>query len=86
MSDTNLFMTKEAELFNHLKPKGFFSTVDADKAGLEIGYTRAVRTVRDWASDISHKYHVRRLPQEEAEWRGLIRTGNAPIAWYEIPG
>jgi hypothetical protein len=86
MSNTDLFLTKEAELYNRLKPMGFFSTVDADKMGLEIGYTRAVRTVRNWASDISHKFHVRRLPQDEAEWRGLIKEKHAPIAWYEIPG
>lgn len=56
-----------------------FSTVDLTRYGLDNHYLRALRTMRELAKEGK----FRRIPDDEAVLRSLIRKGNALIAWYE---
>jgi len=77
----DLFLTKEEVLEGRLRHVfGPFSSVDATEIGLKIGYTRAPRTVRQWAKE----GRVRRLSHEECIMRGLWKEGNQRLAWYEV--
>jgi hypothetical protein len=73
-------VNKENELMEILKDKRVFSSKDAVVAGLEIFYIRARRTVQEWA----HNGIIRRIPDFEAKERGLVKPGNANLAWYEF--
>jgi hypothetical protein len=74
---TALFQTKEQELWEALP--SLFSSVDVRTIGLGIYYTRADRTVREWA-EIGR---LKRLSNDEIVFRGLRKSGQAPLAWYE---
>ena len=77
---TDLYLTKEEILWERLRHYGFFSSVMARQVGLDIYYTRADRTVREWAQ----QGRVRRLDRYETAWRGLRKKGQAPVVWYEV--
>lgn len=74
---TALFATKEQQLWEELP--ALFSSVEVRELGLRIYYTRADRTVREWAEN----GRLRRLPDQEIIFRGLRKSGQAPLAWYE---
>jgi len=63
-----------------LKDKRVFSSKDAVVVGLEIFYIRARRTVQEWVQE----GRLRRIPDFEARDRGLVKDGNAKLAWYEF--
>ncbi|CAK0749311.1 conserved hypothetical protein [Gammaproteobacteria bacterium] len=73
-------VNKSSQLMEALKDKRVFSSADAVVVGVEIFYSRAPRTVRDWAREGL----VRRIPDFEAEERGLVKPGRAQLAWYEF--
>lgn len=62
-------------------PKPYISTVDIEKIGIEMYYTRATRTARMMAE----RGELKRISDEEALKMGLVEEGNAQIAWYERP-
>ena len=78
--ETDLFKTKEQQLYEILVGLKQFSSVDVRRIGLQLYYTRADRTVREWAEEGK----IKRITTEQAKWRNLIKDGNANIAWYEI--
>jgi hypothetical protein len=61
--------------------KPYISTVDIEKIGIEIFYTRSTRTARMMAG----RGELKRISDEEALKLGLVEPGNASIAWYERP-
>lgn len=73
-------ITKEEELWNQLKYLGKFNSHKVREIGFYMFYDRADRTVRQWAEE----GRLRRIPNEEAILRGLVKKGNAPLAWWEI--
>ncbi len=75
----DLFLTKEQQLKNWMRFKKYFNSVDVTKYGLENAYLRAPRTARDFV----HKNILRRIPDDEAIFKGLVKTGNKHLAWYE---
>lgn len=75
-----LFMTKEEQLMEQCKQWGLFSTTMVYEWGGRNFYTRACRTVRQWAEDGV----VKRLEPEEMIRRGLRQTGRAAVQWYEL--
>jgi len=62
-------------------PKPYISTVDIEKIGIDMYYTRATRTARM----LSEKGYLKRISDQEALQMGLVEPGNAAIAWYHRP-
>lgn len=61
--------------------KRIYSTADVKRYGNEQYFTSAdVRARIDLIRDGFH----RRIPNDEAKRRGLVKPGNAAIAWYEV--
>lgn len=73
-------LNKADILYDRLKHLGIFSSVTVREIGLQIFYTRADRTVREWAE----KGLFRRIPDNEAVLKGLVKKGQAHLAWYEL--
>lgn len=74
-------LSKEDELLSWCKSKKLFNYVDVQNWNKEPHYyLRAERTIRDFVSEGL----LRRIPCEEAVLRGLVRKGNAPLAWFEV--
>ncbi len=69
--------TKEDLLWSKL-PSTPFSSHMVREIGFSIWYDRCDRTVRHWA-EIGR---LRRIPKEECILLGLIKQGNAPLAWW----
>ena len=59
-----------------------FSSVDVFKWGYDNYYTRAVRTIRNFAAD--PRIPIRRIPDDEAILRGLVEKRKARLAFFEI--
>ena len=72
--------TKEKEFLEWCKQTKLFSSVDAKRWGLNNYYARADRTVRDFCTDRI----LRRLSNTEKEFMGLVKKGNANLAWYKL--
>ena len=68
--------TKETQLLDWCKEKGFFSKADIMNWGLKNYYLRADRTIRDFVREGI----VRKISKEECVFRGL--RGN--MGWYEV--
>ena len=77
---TDQTLTKEDILWERLRHLGEFNSHTVREIGFSMFYDRADRTVRDWAS----RGLLRRIPHEECLLRGLIKKGNAPLAWWEF--
>lgn len=76
---TDLLLNKEEQLWQFCQDKKLFSSVDVYGFGGRIYYTRACRTVRQWAEE----GRIKRLDHGEMVFRGLRITGRAAVAWYE---
>lgn len=73
-------ITKEKELLLWCKKTKLFSSVDVKRWGLNHAYTRSDRTVRDFV----RRGIVKRISDHESVLRGLVKNGQARIAWYEV--
>ena len=72
-------MNKQDKLLKWMIDVGTCSSVDLYQYGLNNGYIRARRTAQNLAAEGK----IRRIPDEEAIMRGLIKHGKAKIAWYD---
>ena len=72
--------TKQEELIEWVRSCGMVSSVGVRQWGLDNGYIRADRTMRDLA-ELGDK--VRRITDEEIDQRGLRNPGAVRIAWWE---
>lgn len=70
--------TKEEILWSKL-PSGPFNSHQVREIGFSMFYDRADRTVRAWAEE----RRLRRISKEECILRGLLKAGNAPLAYWE---
>ena len=75
----DLFITKEQGLKAWMKLRGYFSSVDLARYALDNYYLRAGRTARN----LAEQGIIRRIPDDEAMFRGLAKSGNKRIAWWE---
>lgn len=73
-----LEITKEEHLWN-LLPSTPFSSHTAREIGFSMFYDRADRTCRQWASE----GRLKRISHAECILMGLIKRGNAPLAWWQ---
>lgn len=73
-------ITKEDVLWDKLKNLGTFSSHTVREIGFSMFYDRADRTVRQWANEGK----LRRISLTECKLKGLVKEGNAPLAWWEI--
>ena len=76
----DLFHTHKDMLLEWMRQKGYFSSVDVAEYGLRNYYLRSCRTARA----LAEAGIIRRIPGEEALFRGLNKPGKRHIAWYEI--
>jgi hypothetical protein len=76
---TNLFMNMQDQLWEFCREKKLFSTSDVYAWGVGR-YTRACRTVREWAAE----GRLRRLEAEEMVRKGLRQSGRAAVQYYEV--
>lgn len=88
-------MSKEEDLYEWGKRQShFLSSHSINYYGTTHGFDSATRRAREWADEYElyqkgiikkePKYKVRRLPDNEALFRGLIKKGNKVLAWYEF--
>lgn len=75
-----LFMNKQDELWEFCANKKLFSSTDVYDWGGRNFYTRACRTVREWAET----GRLRRLDNQEMVFRNLRQSGRAAVAYYEV--
>lgn len=75
-----LTLSKEDELLQYCKELGTFSYVDIMKWKPNGYYLRADRTIRDFVTEGK----LRRISDEEALLKGLVKDGNAKIAHFEF--
>lgn len=74
------FNGKKGDLLKWCIQTRVFSSAQVHEWGVNNHYICADRRVREFAHEI-----IRRIPDYEARSRGLVKEGNANIAWYEIP-
>lgn len=72
-------LSKEFKLLQWCRFKKIFNYVDIRNYSLENFYLRADRTIRDFVNEGK----LKRISDEEAILRGLIKKGNARLAWFE---
>ena len=75
----DLFITKQDALLGWMKQNVYFSSVQLTQYGLDNYYLRAPRTARA----LAEQGIIRRIPDDEAMFRGLNKRGKKHIAWYE---
>ena len=75
-------MTASDKLWEWMKKKKLFSSIDLSQYNTTYFTLRAGRTAREWCEGENPR--LRRLSREEKLFRGLIKNGNANIAWYEV--
>lgn len=74
-----LFLTHKDLLLVWMRQKGYFSSVDLAEYALRNYYLRSARSARAMAESGI----IRRIPDDEAMFRGLNKSGKRRIAWYE---
>ena len=74
-TQTDLYLTKEEQLANWMRQKGFFSTHEVMEWGNHNYYNRAPNT----KSDFLGKHLIRKLDEDEKAFRGF----KSKDAWYE---
>ena len=71
--------TKKARLLRWCNSLGRpFNSVEVRDFGIRNFYASADRTMREFAA----KGWVRRIPTDECKKMGLIKKGQADLAWY----
>ena len=71
--------TKKEQLLSWMSGKKVFSSVDVRVWGVENYHARADRDARD----LAEKGIIKRLTNQEAKERGLVKKNRAVIGWYE---
>lgn len=75
-----LKITKSNLLLDYVRRQGIVNSVMVRRWGLENGYIRSDRTMRDFAEE--GKF-VRRMEDEEIKNKGLRQEGATKIAFWE---
>jgi len=76
-------MTKKDELLFWCKSMtNPFSSVHVINWGVNNYYSRARRTIQEFALDPA--IPIKRIPDGEAILRGLVKSGRAKLAFYEV--
>ena len=79
----DLFIDPKDQFLNELRKLGYFSTVHVKQAALKAFYSSGDVRVREWARD--NKYGIKKITEEEARFRGLLKNGRV-LAYYKIEG
>lgn len=79
---TDLFLSAKDRLWLWMQTKKLFSSIDLAKYAVQFYNLRSGRQAREWCEGDNPR--LKRLSNQEKLFMGLVKDGNANIAWYKL--